>query len=47
VGENGNQFARRLLDRQYGPGKWEVGPTSEFNKIKKFGDRGFMDPPTQ
>jgi hypothetical protein len=41
VGEDGKAFAKRLLDTKYGPGKWDSGPTSEFNRIQKFGDRGF------
>ncbi len=39
--ENGNEFAKRLLDAKYGPGKYTKGPKSEFNKIRKWGDRGF------
>jgi len=39
--ENGNDFAKRLCDEKYGPGNYEKGPNSEFNKIKKWGDRGF------
>ena len=41
VGENGDAFAKRVLDQKYGPGQYDVGPNSEFNKIKKFGDRNF------
>jgi hypothetical protein len=45
VGENGKDFAKRLLDQQYGEGNWKgTGPTSEFNRIKKWGDRAFVDP---
>ncbi len=40
-GENGNDFARRLCDERYGPGNYNKGPTSDFNRIKKWGDRGF------
>ena len=39
--ENGRQFAERLLDEKYGKGKYPTGPGSEFNKIKKWGDRAF------
>jgi RHS repeat-associated protein len=39
--ENGKQFAKRLLDKKYGEGNYEKGPTSEFNKIQKWGDRAF------
>ena len=41
VGEDGKAFAKRLLDAKYGEGKWDPGPTSEFNRIQKFGDRAF------
>ena len=41
VGESGNQFAKQLLDQKYGPGNYRVGPHSEFNKIRKWGDRAF------
>jgi RHS repeat-associated protein len=45
VGENGKGFAGRLLDGQYGAGQWTgTGPGSEYSKIKKWGDRGFVDP---
>ncbi len=39
--ESGTQFARRLLDAKYGRGNYPTGPGSEFNKIKKWGDRAF------
>ena len=35
------QFARRLLDAKYGAGKYKTGQGTEFNKIQKWGDRGF------
>jgi RHS repeat-associated protein len=46
VDEDGKTFAERLLNGQYGKGEWNKGkaskgPGSEFNKIKKWGDRGF------
>jgi RHS repeat-associated protein len=46
VDEDGKTFAERLLNGQYGKGEWSKGkaskgPGSEFNKIKKWGDRGF------
>jgi hypothetical protein len=35
-------LARRLLDRRSGQGGWsDTGPRSEYNQIKKYGDRGF------
>lgn len=40
-GESGKDFAKRLLDQQYGEGNWSnTGPGSEYNKLKKNGDRG-------
>ncbi len=39
--ENGKDFAKRLLDEKYGPGNYNTGPGSEYNKIKKWGDRAF------
>ncbi len=45
VGESGKDFAKRLLDEKYGPGKWnDTGPRSEYNRLKKYGDRNFRDP---
>ncbi|MET7774043.1 hypothetical protein [Nocardia sp. NPDC005366] len=45
VGESGKAYARRLMDEHYGPGNWEgAGPNSEFNKIKKYGDRSWKNP---
>lgn len=36
VGESGKDFARRMLDEQYGRGNWGgTGPSSEYNQIKK------------
>jgi RHS repeat-associated protein len=40
-GENGKSFAKRLMDQKYGAGNYDVGPGSEYNMIKKWGDRGF------
>lgn len=42
-GENGKLFAKRLMDQKYGAGNYDVGPGSEYNMIKKWGDRGFVD----
>jgi len=44
VGEAGKDFAKRLLDQKYGPDQYPKGPGSEFDKIRKHGDRGFQDP---
>jgi len=45
VGENGKKFAERALKDHY-PGKpiANRGPGSEFQKLKKYCDRGFKDP---
>lgn len=40
--ESGTAFATRLLNAKYGAGNYATGPSSEFNQIKKFGDRGFQ-----
>jgi len=41
-GENGKDFAKRLMDDKYGSGKWSgEGAGSEYNQIKKWGDRSF------
>ncbi|MFD3507471.1 hypothetical protein [Nocardia sp. NPDC058666] len=45
VGESGKDYARRLMDEKYGKGNWsDTGPGSEYNKIKKYGDRAWQDP---
>jgi RHS repeat-associated protein len=44
VGESGKDFADRLLGEKYGD-SYETGPKSEHNKIRKWGDRAFIDPP--
>ena len=46
VDEDGKTFAKRVLDEHHGKGKWnsskkDTGPTSDYNQIKKWGDRGF------
>ncbi|GAB4587050.1 hypothetical protein Ntsu_48820 [Nocardia sp. IFM 10818] len=38
-----------MMDEHYGPGNWDssprgTGPNSEFNKIKKYGDRAWQEP---
>ncbi len=41
-GEDGKSFAKRLMEKKYGKEhKYTTGPDSEFNKIKKYGDRSF------
>ena len=40
--ENGKAFAKRMMEKKYGKDyKYETGPDSEYNKIKKYGDRSF------
>ena len=40
-GENGKDFAQRLCDKKFGKGNYNKGPGSDYNKLKKWGDRGF------
>jgi hypothetical protein len=44
VGENGRDFARRLMDDQYGRGNWEQTRQREYDQLRKYGDRNFRDP---
>ncbi len=39
--ESGNDFAKRLCDEKYGINNYKKGPGTEYNKIRKWGDRGF------
>lgn len=40
--ENGKDFAKRLCDEHYGEGNYNTKtPGEPYNKIKKWGDRGF------
>jgi len=39
--ESGKDFAKRLMEEKYGKDNYKTGPDSEYNKIKKWGDRGF------
>jgi len=43
AGESGKDFAKRLMDEKYGVGKYDTGPGSEYNKLKKYGDRHFTN----
>jgi hypothetical protein len=43
VGETPSQFAKRIMDGEYGRGNWRE-PDLEYNRIKKFGQRAFHDP---
>ena len=40
-GESGKDFSKRLMDKKYGENNYDKGPGSEYNKLKKWGDRGF------
>jgi hypothetical protein len=42
VGENGGDYAQRLMDDQYGRGDWEKNDP-EYRQLKKHGDRNFRD----
>jgi hypothetical protein len=46
VGETPPQYARRLMDQQYGRGSWErkADRLEEMSKIQKYGARAFRDP---
>jgi hypothetical protein len=44
IRESGKDFAKRLMDEEFGPGKYDKGPTSDYNKIRKWGDRSFRIP---
>lgn len=39
--ESGKLFAKRLMDQRYGKGNYKTGVNSDYNKIKKRGDRAF------
>ncbi len=34
-------FAKRIMNERYGKGNYRKGPDTEFNKIKKWGDRAW------
>ena len=42
-GENGRDFAKRLMDERYGRGHLKK-EDPEYDKIKKYGDRSFRNP---
>ena len=35
-GQSAQQFATRVLNKKFGPGRWNTGPGSEFNRIVKY-----------
>lgn len=43
TGENGGDFAWRLMDEHHGRGKWSRD-NDEFDQLRKFGNRGNLDP---
>src|SRR5487761_358804 len=43
VGENGRDYAKRLMDEKYGPGNWDK-TKPEYKQLQKYGDRNFRDP---
>jgi hypothetical protein len=40
--ENGNAFAKRVMDKQYPGAKHDTGPDTEYNKIKKHVDAAWQ-----
>ncbi|NUF49913.1 RHS repeat domain-containing protein [Gilliamella sp. ESL0250] len=44
VGENGKKFAKRIMNKKYGKGNYDTTTNTEFSKIKKWGDRSFINP---
>lgn len=43
AGENGGDFACRLMDEHYGRGNWTEG-NDELDQLRKFGNRANLDP---
>ncbi|MGH7059360.1 MAG: hypothetical protein ACREFH_03135 [Stellaceae bacterium] len=43
AGENGGEFAWRLMDAHHGPGNW-TRDNDEFDQLRKFGNRGNLHP---
>jgi len=41
IDESGKDFAKRLLEEQFGEENYDKGPRSDYNKIRKWGDRSF------
>ena len=39
--ESGKEFAKRLCDEKFGEDNYKTGSASDYNKIKKWGDRAF------
>ena len=44
INESGKDFAKRLFDEAFGKGNYDTGPKSDYNRLKKYGDRAFTNP---
>ena len=44
VDESGKDFTKRLCDEVYGKGNNDTGSNSNYNMLKKYGDRVFVNP---
>ena len=44
INESGKEFAKRLCDAVFGEGNYDTGPGSDYNILKKYGDRAFKNP---
>jgi hypothetical protein len=44
IWESGRDFAKRLLDAEYGEGNYDPRTNADFSKLKKWGERGFELP---
>ena len=44
INESGKDFAKRLCDEAFGKGNYDTGPKSDYNRLKKYGDRAFTNP---
>ena len=40
--KSSKENAKDILDRMFGPGNWNKGPGSDYNKIKKWIERGLF-----
>ena len=44
INESGKDFAKRLCDEAFGKGNYDTVPKSNYNRLKKYGDRAFTNP---
>ena len=44
INESGKDFAKRLCDEAFGKGNYDTGPKSDYNRLKKYGDRALTNP---